>query len=229
MDQNQIGEYIKKLRKDNNLTQKELADKLNVTYQAVSKWETGRSIPDISMLKIISEKFDVDIGDILNIKKQDVKINSKRKFIVITLLIILIGIFIFCLYNFRDNFEFKTITTTCNEFEITGSAAYNWDKTFIFISDINYCGKDNNTIYKSISCNLYEKFKDTTTKVASCDSSDIDLTLKEYLENTKISVNNYNAVCKKFKSSELFLEINAVDSSDKVTMYKIPIKLEDNC
>ena len=44
MNQEKIGEFIKKLRQDNNLTQKALADKNNVTYQAVSKWETEGSL-----------------------------------------------------------------------------------------------------------------------------------------------------------------------------------------
>ena len=51
MNQERIGKLIKEIRKDNNLTQKDLAKKLGVTYQAVSKWETGKNIPDIAILK----------------------------------------------------------------------------------------------------------------------------------------------------------------------------------
>ena len=58
MEQEKIGKFIKKLRKENNLTQKDLADKYGVTYQAVSKWETGKNIPDISLLKEISDIYD---------------------------------------------------------------------------------------------------------------------------------------------------------------------------
>ena len=61
MNQEKIGEFIKKLRQDNNLTQKDLANKYNVTYQAVSKWERGLNIPDISLLKQMSEDFNVSI------------------------------------------------------------------------------------------------------------------------------------------------------------------------
>lgn len=45
MNQERIGKFILELRKKNNLTQKEFANKLGVTYQAVSKWETGLSFP----------------------------------------------------------------------------------------------------------------------------------------------------------------------------------------
>ena len=53
MDQEKIGKIIKEIRKNNNLTQADLANKYNVTYQAVSKWENGKSLPDIVLLKQI--------------------------------------------------------------------------------------------------------------------------------------------------------------------------------
>ncbi|MBP3292508.1 MAG: helix-turn-helix transcriptional regulator, partial [Clostridia bacterium] len=45
-----IGQIIKKLRKERNLTQEELAEQLNVTAQSVSKWENGTGLPDISQV-----------------------------------------------------------------------------------------------------------------------------------------------------------------------------------
>ena len=56
----QIGSIIKDIRKKNNLTQNEFASILGVTFQAVSKWENDKSIPDITILKDISNK-KVDI------------------------------------------------------------------------------------------------------------------------------------------------------------------------
>ena len=44
MNQDKIGNFIKSIRLEHNLTQKELADKLGVTYQAVSKWENGKNL-----------------------------------------------------------------------------------------------------------------------------------------------------------------------------------------
>ena len=48
MDTEKVGKLIKQIRKDNHLTQKDLALKYNITYQAVSKWENGKNIPVIS-------------------------------------------------------------------------------------------------------------------------------------------------------------------------------------
>lgn len=66
---NSIGKKISKLRKEHNLTQAELADKLYVSYQAVSNWERGESMPDIAKLKDLSIIFDVTIDELLEHKK----------------------------------------------------------------------------------------------------------------------------------------------------------------
>ena len=49
MNQEEIGKFISKLRKENNMTQHVLAEKLNVTDRTISNWETGRRLPDISI------------------------------------------------------------------------------------------------------------------------------------------------------------------------------------
>lgn len=61
-----ISSFILNLRKENNMTQQELADKLHVTDKAVSKWETGRGLPDIGTLKDLAELFNVTEKEILN-------------------------------------------------------------------------------------------------------------------------------------------------------------------
>lgn len=66
MNSEKIGNFILNLRKENNMTQQELADKLYVTDKAVSKWETGRGIPDIQTIKNLSVIFNVSEKEILN-------------------------------------------------------------------------------------------------------------------------------------------------------------------
>ena len=234
MNQEKIGQFIKNIRKSNNLTQDAFAKKLGVTFQAVSKWENGKSIPDVSVLKLISEIFDVEIGEILEGKTNDFNNRNKKKIIIIVSLIVLgviMGIISLLMYftNNHHDFEFKTISTTCKDFKINGSAAYNHDKTSIYISYINYCGKDTNNVYKTISCNLYENYGDTITLVSKCDEDKENATLEDFLKDVEIKVDNYSATCKKFKDSYLYLEINAVEENDKNITYKIPITLKDNC
>ena len=65
MDTVITGRFISELRKEKGLTQAELAEKLNVTDKAVSKWETGRSAPDVSLLIPLSENLGVTVTEIL--------------------------------------------------------------------------------------------------------------------------------------------------------------------
>ena len=76
MDQEKFGNFIKEIRKNNHLTQKDLADKYGVTYQAVSKWENGKNMPDIALIKQISQDFNVDLADMF---EGEYRINKKNK------------------------------------------------------------------------------------------------------------------------------------------------------
>jgi len=61
LDLTKIGQTIESLRKEKNMTQDELASKLYVSRQAVSKWETGKSLPSIEVLISLTELFDIGI------------------------------------------------------------------------------------------------------------------------------------------------------------------------
>ena len=67
MNQEKTGAFIAKRRKELNLTQKELADKLGITDRAVSKWENGRCMPDLSLLQPLSRILKVSVNDLLSI------------------------------------------------------------------------------------------------------------------------------------------------------------------
>ena len=66
MNQYVTGAVIKELREKNNLTQMELAQKLNVSDKSVSKWETGKGYPDITLLEPIAKVFRVSITELLS-------------------------------------------------------------------------------------------------------------------------------------------------------------------
>lgn len=66
MNQEKIGKFIAKLRKEKGLTQKELAEKLNITDKAISKWENGKSLPDILTIPNLCKELEITINDLLN-------------------------------------------------------------------------------------------------------------------------------------------------------------------
>jgi len=66
MDNIKMGQFISELRKSHQMTQKDLAEKLNDTDKSVSKWERGLSCPDISLLTPLSDILGVSVSDLLN-------------------------------------------------------------------------------------------------------------------------------------------------------------------
>ena len=64
-DKNQVGTFIAQCRKEKKLTQKQLGEKLNVTDRAVSKWETGRSFPDVSLMEPLCQELDISVSELL--------------------------------------------------------------------------------------------------------------------------------------------------------------------
>ena len=68
IDTANLGRRIAKARQDVGLTQRNLADKVGVTAQAVSKWERGNTCPDISILDEIAEALNVSVSDLLGVK-----------------------------------------------------------------------------------------------------------------------------------------------------------------
>ena len=94
-----IGNNIKELRKANKLTQYELAEKLNYSNKAISRWESGEVIPDVQTLNKLCEIFNIPLSSIFeeNVTKQKIKRNYKLQIgnkLAITLLSILLVWFI---------------------------------------------------------------------------------------------------------------------------------------
>ena len=104
MDQNKIGEFIKKLRTENHLTQKEFADKYGVTYQAVSKWENGKNLPDMSLIKQMSEDFNIGIDELLDGERQKRQIDYRYLKSAIFGIFIIVLMFIIMLLGHNDTY-----------------------------------------------------------------------------------------------------------------------------
>ncbi len=66
MDQIKIGKFISKCRKEKSLTQMQLAEKLGITDRAISKWETGKSLPDSSIMLELCEMLGITVNDLLS-------------------------------------------------------------------------------------------------------------------------------------------------------------------
>ena len=78
MDQIKIGRFIAELRKENNLTQRALAEKLGITDRAISKWENGRGLPDVSLMKPLCEILGITVTELLNGERAEVAVTLDK-------------------------------------------------------------------------------------------------------------------------------------------------------
>lgn len=229
-----IGKYISEQRKKLKLTQKMLADKLNVTSQAISKWENGRGIPDIEMLKKLSEIFQVDIKNILEGK--ETKTNSKKNnmylYIIGFLIIILFIITLFLLNRPQESFNFYPLASDNDAFSIKGVIAYNKNKKSIYISEIHYDLADEEE-YKSIECILYESFNNVEKKISQW--GEIDKNTSEYnlltklLRKVEFNIDDYDCSCGVEECNNLYLRINALNKDNKIISYNIALEIDSTC
>ncbi len=79
MDQQKIGKFLKLLRGEKNMTQEELAEQLNVSGRTVSRWETGKNMPDISLLVSLAEFYNVSVMEIINGERESEDMNEELK------------------------------------------------------------------------------------------------------------------------------------------------------
>ena len=69
MDQEKIGKFIAKCRKQRKMTQAELGEKLGVTEKSISNWENGRNMPDLSLFKPLCNELNITINELLSGEK----------------------------------------------------------------------------------------------------------------------------------------------------------------
>ena len=119
MDIEKISNLIKNKRKEKGLTQEELAEKINVTEKAISRWETGRGTPDISLLIPLSKTLGISVSELLNgkedkseeknikdiIKYIDETNKKKNKFIIPICIVIYIGLLLLYLNYLRVEYS----------------------------------------------------------------------------------------------------------------------------
>lgn len=147
MNQEKIGKLISKERKNKNLTQQELADKLNISEKTVSKWECGKGLPEVSLMQPLCKELNISVNELLNgtkDKEEDSGIinymkyenkKSKKKILVLIIVSMLLITFVLStvlfffnsynkiavyeLYGKSANFEYnKGILTKSNMYNL---------------------------------------------------------------------------------------------------------------
>lgn len=226
MNPEKISKIIKDVRIKSGMSQKDFASKYNVTYQAVSKWENAKNLPDVSILREICQDYNLDINELM-----DNPINKKTSKLIYILvgiigLVFVVGILLH-LTKINKDFEFKTLSTSCPNFKVSGNISYNNKKSAIYISNVTYCGGNDTNEYKKIECKLYEK-KDNISLEISSYVYDNKIKLEDFLKKVNFVIDNYKGICRNYEKDSLFLSIKAA-LDDKVVEYEIPLSLDSDC
>ena len=79
MNQQKIGSFLKELRKEKGLTQEQFSEIMNVSGRTVSRWETGSNMPDLDILVMISEYYNVELKELLNGERESGKMDKDMK------------------------------------------------------------------------------------------------------------------------------------------------------
>jgi len=197
MNQDKSGKFIAKLRKEKKMTQQELAEKMGISINAVSKWERGLSFPDVSLYKKLCNELGINIEELINGEKdnseeakekaiistvkENEKIKKKSKKILVTILIIFV-IIISCLIYYNKKLKVNLVD----------------DSDYLYEEIINFLKE------KEFSDN-----PDSNNKDLMCFIVITDLELKKILI-TKMCICGYiiQAIILKVKSMDLDLQFH---------------------
>lgn len=233
MDSNLFAKNIKKLRNSLNLTQDQFAKRLNLTDKAVSKWERGESIPDLSMIRHISDVFKVPLNSLIDYKDLDIHKKNVTKhfknfaqfiltnFIKIVFIISFVILLIFFINNYNTvNFYYiknnDTNVTIDNGFFIDTK-----EKTIFILDHINL----HNINYEIVTIN---------TKLYTVVNGDrFDFYESDNLECILIEeLHGYNEIFTKevieSVKKGIYIEINILDTDHKVHTYKTKFDIVKN-
>ena len=232
MDQKKIGKFICFLRKEKQLTQEQLAEKLGVSINAVSKWERGLSFPDVSLYKDLCKELDINIEELINGEKSKsstakekailnvVKTNKNEKkkrniiIIVFTLLITLLIIFGLIIYKYKsrevEDFYERNYQLTFVARDVEAFFKYRFGDVYpdfyggMYISDDSY-----NLIVQVVKEKIPEK--GTMEYYYYNELSTVDERIKleyvKYSYNELLNINN--TITDYFSNNKVFEDLNS--------------------
>lgn len=227
MNQIKIGQFIAKCRKDKNLTQEQLAEKLGVSNKSISKWENGKCMPDLSLFHQLCKILDITINDLMSGEKvdnqeyvnkletnivnmvSDIKRKEHKKkvktMIICSIFIVVLWI-LTAIYNcYEIDVKYDSRVMNCNitenklQFIIKGQSVLNTKYTSKRI--------DNKTIYFFHSTiNLYNKRRSNWEYSQS---------MANLLDNKVVKFNSFNYIDINSKNIEVYYTNSSIKKIEK--------------
>ena len=133
MEEKSIGKFIKQLRREKNLSQKELGDIIGVSSKTISKWECGNGMPDITLLDKLSKSLDINIEELLTCRKQEHTRKKKIPYLNIFFSLIIIFILVIIISKVYKTNKNDNICTIIRTYYIDSIGKSN-DENYLYIT-----------------------------------------------------------------------------------------------
>lgn len=239
MNEKNIGSIISKLREEKGLTQKELADKLNISDKAISKWETNANLPNIDMIFKISRLFKVSFQNLLKARLEEEKIdeklikdimnefsetnNRKIKIIkigfVIALILSLILIITILFTRSYNRFKVYGVNVESNDaIALNGIYVETRLKDVLNLNKIKIKGRE---IKSSDTTSVDIYILDNDEKKVIYTSSDLSISFSNY--QTYIKIDDLTEYL-----DNLYIKVTIIDSKNKISEYEDQLKFKIN-
>lgn len=234
MDQEKVGKFIAKLRKEKNITQSQLADKLGTNVKTISRWETGTTLFDISYLKQLCDIFEINELELLKGERlkelEDMK-NQKKKMIrkasliciCVVMLFLLIIVMLMFKYNYNNCYIYKLMSKN-KDYLINGVIINTPEKDIISLNSIeNITNFDLDTevayTYEySLSSNSEIIYSNGDISLYVHDDYSSFTLLNDVIKNIKLYIeedSDYNDIIRNYPNNNLLLKIKYIDKELK--------------
>lgn len=237
MDNKKIGKLIADLRRKQGLTQEQLGEKVGVGFRSVSKWECGKTLPDIGIINDLSKILGISSDELLSgeLKSKEDNSNKKKLSSKITITISILTLIIICIstifiYEKNKTYSYRISSTEKEEYYVKGTANYNNDGNIsIILSDIDFKDEEfNNIIIKNFEYTVSIK-DDTIFRYGYIDiieQLDTALSISKFVETATV---NFKAKTKMPKeeiiNNDIILKFKFLTEGNQIITKEIKVTL----
>lgn len=227
MDNKKIGKLIADLRKKQGLTQEQLGEKVGVGFRSVSKWECGKTLPDIGIINDLTKILGISSDELLSgeLKSKEETSNKKKispKIIITISILTLIIIFISTIYTYEKNktYTYQLFSKETEEYYIEGTANYNNGNISINITDVEFKDKEfNNLMIENYEYSVSIKDKSIFRfgYIDMIDHIGEAINIKQFSDNLSINFTNSTKINKEELIKEVMvLKFNFLTNDNQI-------------
>ena len=239
MDNKKRGKLIADLRRKQGLTQEQLGEKVGVGFRSVSKWECGKTLPDIGIINDLSKILGISSDELLSGELKSKEDNNDKKKIspkiIITISILtLIIIFISTVYTYEKNktYTYRVSSIEKEEYYVKGTATYNNDNISINISDIKFKDKEINDIIienYEYSISIQDNLVFSLGFIDSIDYLEEPISIDKFIKNISINfVNNTQITKEELIENVMILEFKFLTEDNQIITKEVKMNLSND-